>query len=63
MIGRLPQGMWAYFIDGRSGILCDNVHCRYFIGAAVGAQRRAAHCLPKEALQLMDVVLRALTDS
>lgn len=36
MIGRTASGLWAYFIDGGSGILCDNVHCRYFTGAAVG---------------------------
>lgn len=43
VIGRLPRGLWVDFNHGGSGILCDNVHCRYFIGAAVGAQRIAAH--------------------
>lgn len=36
MIGREASSLWAYFIDGGSGILCDTAPCRYFTGAAVG---------------------------
>lgn len=58
--------LWAVgvFIDGGSGILCDNVHCRYFSGAAVGtsAQRSGEPLAtnPYEALQLTDRVFSHL---
>lgn len=55
MIGRATPRLWAYFIDGGTGIVCDNVHCRYFTGAAVGMSARRDALQPHQASQLTDL--------